>query len=114
MDQFKNHLDTSCKGIQNWRYLADLNDVPLDEQRRWQSGERHSKTEKMFEVLACTNPDLLIGTLTQHLRNHQINNVAKYITSLHLDGKCLCFREICVTSTVTLSNRPWLFMGWKR
>ncbi len=88
MDAISRRLDVSCKGNQNWRHLAILNDVSTDLQLKWQSGERHCRSEKMFEVVFTIDPDLLIGTLQQHLRDLKINNVEHYLGSLHLEGKC--------------------------
>ncbi|KAL9988352.1 hypothetical protein ACROYT_G002788 [Oculina patagonica] len=85
MDTLSLHLDMSCKGIENWRHLANLNDVSTDLQLKFQAGERHCIAEKMFEVLAATDPDLLVGTLKQHLEDLKINNVVLYIRNLNLD-----------------------------
>lgn len=88
MDHLKNHLDRSVRGIQNWRYLADLNNVPMEEQLKWGLGEDYSRSEKMFEALVCANPNLLMSVLVQHLKDLNINNVADYIVALKLEGKC--------------------------
>lgn len=88
MDTLSRHLDMSCKGIENWRNLANLNEVSTDLQLKCQAGERHCMAEKMFEVLGATDPDLLVGTLKQHLEDLKINNVELYIRNLNLDGKC--------------------------
>ncbi len=99
MDTLSLHLDMSCKGIENWRHLANLNDVSTDLQLKFQAGERHCIAEKMFEVLAATDPDLLVGTLKQHLEDLKINNVVLYIRNLNLDGKCcISFLKACTMS----------------
>lgn len=88
MDALSRHLDMSCRGIENWRHLANLNGVATHLQLKWQSGENHSRFEKVFQVVLFTiDPDLAIGTLQQHLRDLKINNVEHYIKSLHLEGK---------------------------
>ena len=87
MDTLSRHLDMSCRGIENWSHLANLNGVETYLQLKWQSGESHSRSEKVFEVVLLTiDPDLSIGTLQQHLRYLKINNVDHYIKSLHLEG----------------------------
>jgi len=90
MDAISCHLDMSCKGIQNWRHLASLHDVSVYLQLKCQAGEHHSRSEKMFDLLAAEVPDLLIGTLKQHLRDLKINNVEQYIKELNLRGKKRC------------------------
>ena len=88
MDVISRHLDLSCRGTQNWRHLASLNGVPDYLQLKLcQSGEQHSRSEKLFDLLCTTDPDLLIGTLKQHLSDLKINNVEHYIQSLNLRGK---------------------------
>ncbi|CAH3037877.1 unnamed protein product [Pocillopora meandrina] len=86
MDHLKNHLDKSVRGIKNWRYLADLNDVPMEEQLKWGLGEDYSRSEKMFEALTCANPNLHMSVLVQHLKDLNINNVADYIVALKLEA----------------------------
>ena len=87
MDHLKNHLDRSVRCIQNWRYLADLNDVPMEEQLKWGLGEDYSRTETMFEALTCANPNLHMSVLVQHLKDLNINNVADYIVALKIEGR---------------------------
>lgn len=89
MDTIRRYLDMSCKGTQNWRHLGNLNDVSTDLLLKWESGERHCRSEKMFEALAATDPDLPLGTLMQHLKDLEINNVILYIRHLNLDGKII-------------------------
>lgn len=91
MDAVSRRLDMSCKGIQNWRHLASLNGVSESLQLKCQAGEQQSRSEKMFELLSTTDPDLLIGTLKQHLRDLNINDVELYIQSLNLRGKRASF-----------------------
>ncbi|XP_022783771.1 uncharacterized protein LOC111324475 isoform X3 [Stylophora pistillata] len=85
MDHLKNLLDRSVTGIKNWRYLADLNGVPIEKQLKWQLGEHHSRSEKMFEALTCTNPELSMRSLVKHLSDLGINNVANFMTDLKLE-----------------------------
>lgn len=87
MNVISRHLDMSCRGIQNWQHLASLNGVPESVQLKYEAGERQSRSEKMFDLLSATDPDLLIGTLKQHLRDLKINNVERYIHGLNLRGK---------------------------
>ena len=86
MSALSRHLDPSCRGIENWVHLANLNDVSTDLQLKCQSQERHSRSEEMFTVLAASDPDLCIGTVKGHLRDLQINKVKDYIEGLN--GKC--------------------------
>ena len=94
MDHLKKHLDTSVKGVKNWRYLADLNEVPIEKQQQWELGEHYSRSEKMFETLKAQSPDLLMTSLGTHLHALQINRVKKYIEDLQLKSKCAL--ESCV------------------
>lgn len=87
MDAISRHLDMSCKGIQNWSHLASLHEVSVYLRLKCQTGEHHSRSEKMFDLLSAEDPDLLIGTLKQHLRDLKINNVEHYIKELNLRGK---------------------------
>lgn len=87
MDAISRYLDMSCKGIRNWRHLASLNGVPENLQLRCQEGEHHSRSEKMFALLAAEKPDLRIGALKEYLRDLKINNVEHYIQKLKLEGK---------------------------
>ena len=86
IDALSRLLDPICRGLQNWRHLANLNDVPIDLELKCQSQERHSISEAMFKVLATSNPVLPIGTLKIHLQDLQMNKVRDYIANL--DGKC--------------------------
>ena len=88
MDHLKNHLDRYERGIQNWRYLADLNNVPREEQLKWRLGEDYSRSEEMFYALTHKNPELRMSVLVQHLKDLNINNVADYIVALKLEGTC--------------------------
>ena len=87
MDVISRHLDMSCRGIQNWRHLASLTGVSEYVQLKCQTGEQQSRSEKMFDLLSTTDPDLLVGTLKQHLRDLNINTVELYIQGLNLRGK---------------------------
>ena len=84
MDHLKNDLDRSVRGIQNWRYLADLNDVPMEEQLKWGLGEDYSRSETMFEALTCANPNLHMSVLVQHLKdlNSNSNSVSNVLIKL--------------------------------
>lgn len=82
IDALSRKLDPTNKGLQNWRHLAQLNDVSTD----LESQERHSRSESMFKVLAASNPSLPIGTFRHHLEDLQINTVRDYIVCL--EGKC--------------------------
>ena len=101
MDHLKKHLDTSVKGVKNWRYLADLNEVPIEKQQQWELGEHYSRSEKMFETLKAQSPDLLMTSLGTHLHALQINRVKKYIDDLQLKSKC------ALESYVFLYNSFW-------
>ena len=85
MDALSRKLDPTSKGLQNWKYLAQRNDVSTDLVLKLTSQERHSRSEEMFKVLAASNPSLSIGTFRRHLQDLQINKVRDYIASL--DGK---------------------------
>lgn len=86
IDALSRQLDPTCRGRQNWNYLANLNDVPTELVLKCQSQERHSRSEAMFKVLAASNPDLPIRTLKCHLQDLQLNKVRDYIANI--DGKC--------------------------
>ena len=101
MDHLKNHLDTSLRGLKNWRYLAEVNKVSRDKQQRWQLGEYYSQSEKMFETLKAQSPDLFMTSLGTHLHALQINRVKKYIDDLQLKSKC------ALESYVFLYNSFW-------
>ena len=101
MDHLKKHLDTSVKGIENWRYLAEANKVSIDKQRQWELGEHYSRSEKMFETLKAQNPDLLMASLVGQLHALQIIRVKKYIEDLQLKSKC------ALESYVFLYNSFW-------
>lgn len=60
----------------------------MEEQLKWGLGEDYSRSEKMFEVLVCANPNLHMSVLVQHLKDLNINNVADYIVALKLEGTC--------------------------
>ena len=94
MDHLKKRLDTSVKGIENWRYLAEANKVSIDKQQQWELGEHYSRSEKMFETLKARNPNLLMTSLVGQLRALQIIRVKKYIEDLQLKSKCAL--ESCV------------------
>ena len=110
MDHLKKHLDTSVKGVKNWRYLADLNEVPIEKQQQWGLGEHYSRSEKMFETLIAQSPDLLMTSLGTHLHALQINKVKKYIEDHQLKSKC------ALESYVFLYNsfRPPLSGEWTK
>lgn len=86
IDALSRLLDPTCRGLQNWRHLAQRNDVSTDLELKFLSQERHSRSEAMFKVLAASNPSLPIGTLKCHLQDLQMNKVRDYIACL--DGKC--------------------------
>lgn len=85
IDALSRKLDPTIKGLQNWRHLAQLNDVSTDLELKCLSQERHSRSESMFKVLAASNPSLPIGTFRRYLEDLQINTVRDYIACL--DGK---------------------------
>ena len=97
MDAISRRLDMFCRGIQNWRHLASLNGVSESLHLKCQAGEQQSRSEKLFDLLSTTDPDLLIGTLKQHLRDLNIHNVELYIQGLHLRGKRASFFKACIT-----------------
>ena len=90
-DALSRKLDPTCKGLQNWRHLAQLNDVSTDLELKLVSQERHSRSEEMFKVLAASNPSLPIGALRRHLQDLQINKVRDYIACL--EGK-YCINQV--------------------
>lgn len=110
MDHLKNRLDTSLRGLQNWRYLAGVNKVSIDKQQRWQLGEYYSKSEKMFETLKAKSPKLSMTSLVTHLQALEINGVKKYIEDHQLQSKC------ALESYVFLYNsfRPPLSGEWTK
>lgn len=87
MDHLKSYLDPSPRGMKNWRHLADIVEVSLDKQERWELGEHYSRSEKMFETLIAQSPDLPMTILVGQLHALQINNVKKYIEDLQLKSK---------------------------
>ena len=110
MDHLKKHLDTSGKGIKNWRYLAEVNGVSIDKQRQWELGEHYSRSEKMFETLKAKSPKLSMTSLVTHLDALEINKVKKYIEDHQLKSKC------ALESYVFLYNsfRPLLRGEWTK
>ena len=88
MDHVKNLLDRSVRGIQNWKNLAVLNNVPMEEQLKWKLGKDYSRSENMFDALTKKEPELRMSVLVQHLKDLNINNVADYIVALKLEGTC--------------------------
>ena len=110
MDHLKKRLDTSVKGMQNWRNLAARNEVSTDKQQLWELGEHYSRSEKMFESLKGQNPDLPMTSLVTDLHALNINSVWKYIKGLQLEGKCV------LESYVFLYNsfRPPLSGEWTK
>ena len=75
-DKLSYFLDTSFKRVQNWRHLAELNEVSTD-----QSQERLSKSEALFEVVVSRNPNLLIGDVKALLSNLKMIEVRNYLNS---------------------------------
>ncbi|CAH3037869.1 unnamed protein product [Pocillopora meandrina] len=73
-DKLSYSLDTSFKRVQNWRHLAELNEVSTD-----QSQERLSKSEALFEVVVSRNPNLLIGDVKALLSNLKMIEVRNYL-----------------------------------
>ena len=86
IDALSRLLDPTNKYRQNWRHLAQLNEVSTDLESKFLPQEHPSRSQAMFKVLAASNPSLPIGTFKSVLQGLRINQVREYIANL--DGKC--------------------------
>lgn len=105
IDALSRLLDKTSKGRQNWRHLAQLNEVSTDLVSKFLSQEHHSRSEAMFKVLVASNPSLPIGTFRSVLQELRINQVREYIACL--DGKC------CISSNQLKERFIFSLVGYK-
>ena len=87
MDALERGLDTTYrKNVENWKHLADRQEVSDDVimQLKRQSPESHS--EALFQVLSTVDPNLSIGTLIFHLEDLKMKQLVTCLRNQQLNG----------------------------